>query len=73
MNEGIEEQAQKLIESLNFVKQDYIKTKDALAVSIRKDIVAAELKDMMSKYTDYETLVGALKVYVENMYKFKGE
>ena len=39
-------------------------------MSVRKDVVASELKDIMSKNTDYQSLTQALEVYISNMYKF---
>lgn len=67
---NIEEQAQKLIERLTVVKNEFIRNKDELLVSVRKDVVASELKDIMSKNTDYQSLTQALEVYISNMYKF---
>ena len=67
---NIEEQAQKLIERLTVVKDEFIRNKDELLVSVRKDVVASELKDIMSKNTDYQSLTQALEVYISNMYKF---
>lgn len=67
---NIEEQAQKLIERLTVVKDEFIRNKDELLVSVRKDVVASELKDIMSKNTDYQSLTQSLEVYISNMYKF---
>lgn len=67
---NIEEQAQKLIERLTVVKDEFIRNKDELLVSVRKDVVASELKDIMSKNTDYQSLTQALEIYISNMYKF---
>ena len=67
---NIEEQAQKLIERLTVVKDEFIRNKDELLVSVRKDVVASELKDIISKNTDYQSLTQALEVYISNMYKF---
>lgn len=67
---NIEEQAQKLIERLTVVKDEFIRNKDELLVSVRKDVVASELKDIISKNTDYQSLTQALEIYISNMYKF---
>ena len=67
---NIEEQAQKLIERLTVVKDEFIRNKDELLVSVRKDVVASELKDIISKNTDYQSLAQALEIYISNMYKF---
>ena len=68
---NIEEQAQKLIERLTVVKDEFIRNKDELLVSVRKDVVASELKDIISKNTDYQSLTQALEVYISNMDKFQ--
>ena len=64
---NLKEQAQKMVDQLMLVKDEFIKTKDELVVSIRKDIVVAELRDMLDRHTDYNALSNALKIYIENL------
>ena len=69
-NNEIQKQEQKLIENLLLVKEDYIKCKDLLAVSIRKDLLLIELKDMLINNVDFFSLKAALEEYIE---KIEGE
>ena len=63
-----ENQLNNLVEKLNLVKTDYVKTKQELAVSIRRDVVALELKNILNSRTDLE-LREALNNYIENLFK----
>lgn len=63
-----ENQLNNLVEKLNLVKADYVKTKQELAVSIRRDVVALELKNILNSHTDLE-LRKALNNYIENLFK----
>lgn len=66
-DENLKEQAQKIIDQLMLVKDEFIKSKDELAVSIRKDVVVAELRSLLEVHKDYNSLSNALKLYIENM------
>ena len=66
-DENLKEQAQKIIEQLTLIKEEFIKAKDELAVSVRKDIIVAELRSLLEIHTDYDSLSNALKVYIENL------
>ena len=63
-----ENQLNNLVEKLNLVMTDYVKTKQELAVSIRRDVVALELKNILNSHTDLE-LREALNNYIENLFK----
>lgn len=63
-----ENQLNNLVEKLDLVKTDYVKTKQELAVSIRRDVVALELKNILNSHTDLE-LREALNNYIENLFK----
>ncbi len=56
-----------IIEKLLLVKDDYIKTKDELAISIRKDLVKIELKDILSTNGTYPELKSAIENYIEKL------
>lgn len=63
-----DEQTKQIIERLQLVKDEFIKSKDELAVSIRKDVVAAELKDILLKNKDYESLKKSIDTFIKNLY-----
>lgn len=63
------EQANKIVEQLKVVKDDYVECKKELMVSIRRDVVAAELKDILLENVDYYALKEALDEYIKKLYK----
>lgn len=56
-----------IVEKLLLVKDEYIKTKDELAVSIRRDIVKAELKDILLSNGTYPELKSAIEDYITKL------
>lgn len=56
-----------IIEKLLLVKDEYIKTKDELALSIRKDVVKVELKDILISNATYPELKSAIENYIEKL------
>lgn len=72
-NESLKAQAEKVIEQLTAVKEDYIKNKEELALSIRRDVVRVELKALLQDNTDYISLKKALENYIDNLLNIKGE
>lgn len=71
--ESLKAQAEKVIEQLTAVKEDYIKNKEELALSIRRDVVRVELKALLQDNTDYISLKRALENYIDNLLNIKGE
>lgn len=57
-----------LIEKLNEVKIIMDNQRDELAVSIRKDVVAVQLKDMLMENTSFYSLKSALEDYIKDLY-----
>ena len=49
------------------IKDEYIKMKDTLAVSMRKDVIIAELKDILSEHTNFYGLKNALEEYIHRI------
>lgn len=66
--ENFDEQAKKLVDGLLIVKEELIRAKDTLAVSIRKDVVAVELKDMLDSCETLEQLKTKLQAYINQLY-----
>lgn len=62
-----ENQNEKLIQMLTDVKTEFIKNKKELQYSIRKDIVAAQLRDIIINSTDYEDLKNNINNYCEDL------
>lgn len=71
MEPNLEEQGQKLIEQLSVVRNAFIDTQKELAFSIRKDVVAAELRDMLDNNPNFYELKTALESYIDNLLKIE--
>ena len=66
MNKEVENLGKRLVEKLEVVRDDYIKMKEVRPFLIRKDIVAAELKDLLHNTDNLEQ---SLLDYIENLLK----
>ena len=71
MENNIDIQAQELINKLSIVKEEFIRTQNELKFSIRKDVVASELKDLLSNNTDFYSLKQSLEDFIEKLYKME--
>lgn len=68
---NIDPLTEKLVNTLSAVRDDYKSMKDTLALSIRKDIVAVQLKDILDSSCDFYSLKSNLEEYIENLYIIK--
>ena len=68
MENNMIEQANKIVEQLKTVREDYVDCKKELSVSIRRDVVAAELKDILLENVDYYGLKEAIDEYIKKLY-----
>lgn len=66
MNKEVENLGKRLVEELEVVRDDYIKMKEERPFLIRKDVVAAELKDLLHNTDNLEQ---SLINYIENLLK----
>lgn len=57
-----------LINKLNEVRDILDKQRDELAVSIRRDVVAITLKDMIESHTSFYSLKAAIEEYIKDLY-----
>ena len=69
MEPDLKEQEQKLIDQLTIIKNAFIKNQQDLKFSIRKDIVAAQLKDLLETNPNFYELKSALEAYIDNLLK----
>lgn len=69
MENNMIEQANKIVEQLKTVREDYVDCKKELSVSIRRDVVAAELKDILLENVDYYGLKEAIDEYIKKLYR----
>ena len=51
------------------IKNAFIKNQQDLKFSIRKDIVAAQLKDLLENNPNFYELKSALETYIDNLLK----
>jgi hypothetical protein len=61
-------QLEGMVEGLTAVKEEFWRNKAELEVSIRKDVVAVELKSIIENTDNYLNLKAALKEYIDNLY-----
>lgn len=73
MLNNFDELTNKFVNDLTLVKEEFIKDKQELAVSIRKDVIAVQLKELLNSNTDYYNLKSALEMYIQNLYKLNKE
>lgn len=64
-----EELENQLVNSLKNFRQAYINMSNELKVSIRRDVVAVELKDILTNNPDNYSLRASLESYIQNLYK----
>lgn len=67
MNPEITDQENKLVEQLNLVKEKFLKNMEELEVSIRKDVVAVQLKDILKNNNNYEDLKLNIEKYIDTL------
>lgn len=58
-----------LIEKLSIVRDEFIANREELAVSIRKDVVAAQLRDILINNPDFYELKAAIEDYANDLIK----
>lgn len=62
-------QLEDMVEGLTAVKEEFFRCKDELKVSKRKDVVASELKQILTDSSDYDTLKSRLDDYIAKLYE----
>ena len=67
--EDLKKLERELLDNMLLIKEDYIRTKDEIMVSIRRDVVNAELKDILHNSKDYEELYKNISIYAQNLLK----
>lgn len=58
-----------LVQGLTIIKDEFIRNKEELKVSKRKDIVAVELKSILDSNSDFNSLKTAIQEYINDLYK----
>lgn len=59
-----------IVDKLISIRDDYKKTKEELFISLRKDVLLVELKDMLMENHDFYSLKNAIEDYIQ---KLEGE
>lgn len=71
MLNGHEKMIEDFTNNLLEVKDEYIKMKQELSVSIRLDILKIELLDILQNSNDYEELQENIRIYLDELMKGK--
>lgn len=58
-----------LVQGLTIIKDEFIRNKEELKVSKRKDVVAVELKSILDSNSDFNSLKTAIQEYIGDLYK----
>ena len=57
-----------LVMKLNEIKDIMDAQKNTLAVSVRRDVIAVQLKDILDENTSFYSLKSALEEYIKSLY-----
>ena len=69
VNKDIIEEGNKLVHQLTVVRDQFVKNEELLRFSIRKDAVAAELKDILKNHKDYDSIKDAIESLISDLLK----
>ena len=56
-----------LVQGLTIIKDEFIRNKEELKVSKRKDVVAVELKSILDSNSDFNSLKTAIQEYIDGL------
>lgn len=62
-------QLEGMVDGLTAVKEEFLRLKDEEKVSVRKDVVATELKQILNDSSDYETIKSKITDYIAKLYE----
>ena len=62
-------QLEGMVDGLTVVKEEFFRMKDELKVSVRKDVVATELKSILQDSSDYGILKDKITDYITKLYE----
>lgn len=62
-------QLEGMVDGLTSVKEEFFRMKDELKVSVRKDVVATELKSILQDSSDYYILKDKITDYITKLYE----
>ncbi len=71
--DNINQEAQEMVNKLTIIRDEFIKNKEELSVSVRKDIICANLKDLLKNNRDYDSLKLGLDNFITELLNFKKE
>ena len=69
VDKDIIEEGNKLVHQLTVVRDQFIKNEELLRFSIRKDAIAAQLKDIVQSNKDYDSLKESIESLISELLK----
>ena len=69
VDKDIIEEGNRLVHQLTVVRDQFIKNEELLRFSIRKDVIAAQLKDILKQNKDYESLKQSVESLIADLLK----
>lgn len=64
---NITEQEKEIVNKLNLVKEEFIKNKQELKLSVRKDVIITELKDLLVNNSDFYSLKNGIEELISQL------
>lgn len=69
VNKDIIEEGNKLVHQLTVVRDQFVKNEELLKFSIRKDVIAAQLKDIITNNKDYNSIKQSIESLISDLLK----
>lgn len=69
VNKDIIEEGNKLVHQLTVVRDQFVKNEELLRFSIRKDVIAAQLKDIITNNKDYNSIKQSIESLISDLLK----
>ena len=67
VDKDIIEEGNKLVHQLTMVRDQFVKNEELLRFSIRKDVIVAQLKDILKNHKDYDSLKNSIESLISEL------
>lgn len=73
--DNMSEQAKEIVNRLSLVKEEFIRDKEELKLSIRRDVIITQLKDILVNNVDIHSLRNAIEELIQELqiWNYSGE
>lgn len=67
VDKDIIEEGNKLVHQLTMVRDQFVKNEELLRFSIRKDVIVAQLKDILKNHKNYDSLKNSIESLISEL------